>query len=88
MDSPQGSVRRLILRARPGGDPGRSRCRQADHRAWSLVQPALLPGQCSGGRQWDLTGCPVILPALLPCSTTPAGSVTLAIPGFPTPPPL
>jgi hypothetical protein len=40
MDSPRGSVRRLILRARHSG---RSRCRQADHRAGSLGQPALLP---------------------------------------------
>jgi hypothetical protein len=87
MGSPRGSVRRLILRARPGCDPGRSRCRQADRRAWSLVPPALLPGPLPHGRRWDLTGFLVTRPAPLPCSQTPAESVALAMAGFPTPPP-
>jgi hypothetical protein len=83
MDSPSGSAWRLILRARPRIRAGRSRRRQAGRRARSLVQPALLPGQCPRGRQWDLTGCLVTRPAPLPCSQTPAESVVLAIRGLP-----
>jgi len=57
------------------------------HRAWSLGQPALLPGSRPDGRQWDLTGCLVTHPIPLPCSQTPAEPVALAIPGFPMLPP-
>ena len=87
MDSPSGSMWRLSFRVRPT----LSRCalstpsgRPSSLEPWSAGAPSRL---FPHGRQWDLTGCLATLPALLPCSTTPAGSVALAITGFPTPPP-
>jgi len=70
MDSPSGSVRRLRLRARPGCDPGRSRCRQADHRAWSFGPPVLLPAvfrtDANGISQVSWRPVPRLCPALRP----------------------
>ena len=87
MDSPSGSMWLLRVRVRLALSRPALPTPSGRHRAWSLGPPALLPGCSPHGRQWDLTGCLATLPALLPCSTTPAGSVALAMAGFPMLPP-
>ena len=86
MDSPSGSVRRLILRARPGR-PGRSRGSSGPSAGLEPCSAGAPSRLSPNERQWDLTGFLVTPPAPLPCSETPAESVVLAIADFPTPPP-